>query len=58
MNGLYYLDDSSTSEDVTVGSMTIDANETIDFFYTNANNCPFQNIGVVEVKCYLVNEEY
>lgn len=58
MNGLYYLDDCSTSEDVTVGNMTIYANETIDFFYTNANNCPFQNIGVVAVKCYLVNEEY
>lgn len=58
MNGLYYLDDCSTSEDVTVGNMTIDANETIDFFYTNANNCLFQNIGVVAVKCYLVNEEY
>lgn len=58
MNGLYYVDDCSTSENVTVGNTTIDANETIDFFYTNANNCPFQNIGVVEVKCYLVNEEY
>ena len=58
MNGLYYLDDSSTSEDMIVDGVPIDAYETIDFFYTNANNCPFQNIGVVAVKCYLVNEEY
>lgn len=58
MNGLYYLDDSSTAEDITVENMTIDANETIDFFYTNANNCPFQNIGVITVKCYLIDESY
>ena len=58
MNGLYYLDDSSTSEDKIVDGIPIDAYETIDFFYTSANNCPFQNIGVVAVKCYLVNEEY
>ena len=51
MNGLYYLDDCSSGE-------TIYANETIDFFYTSASNCPFQNIGVITVKCYLINEEY
>lgn len=58
MNGIYYLDDCSTSENMTVGNITIDANETIDFFYTDASNCPFQNIGVITVKCYLINEDY
>ena len=47
MNGLYYVDDCSSAND-----------EIIDFFYTDASHCPFNGIGVVTVKCYLINEEY
>lgn len=47
MNGLYYVDDCSAAND-----------EIIDFFYTDASHCPFNGIGVVTVKCYLINEEY
>ena len=47
MNGLYYVDDCSAPND-----------EIIDFFYTDASHCPFDGIGVVTVKCYLINEEY
>ena len=42
MNGLYYLDDSDAGN-----------SDVIDFFYINASECPFRNVGVVTVNCYI-----
>lgn len=42
MNGYYYLDDSDAGNP-----------DVIDFFYIYDTDCPFKNVGVVSVNCYI-----
>lgn len=44
MDGVYYLDDSCSSR----------LTNTIDFFYLCNGNCPFNQQGVVQVDCYII----
>lgn len=44
MNGYYYLDDCDAGN-----------SNVIDFYFLYESNCPFQEQGVVQVDCYIVN---
>jgi hypothetical protein len=42
MSGYYYLDDSDAGN-----------SNVIDFLYINSSECPFRNVGVISVDCYI-----